>query len=128
MKYENSGNPFLLKIDPGVHCINPTCYRYILQSRHGHCKGIHFLIFFKKIVKDCDDDCDGTRTAEFLGERILSVLISGKIIWEKSNNNNNLCVQNRSTIVQNKEAWQKRTPFLQTIFHWLILLLASIFF
>ena len=26
----------------------------------------------------------GTRTAEFLGERIPSVLISGKIIWEKS--------------------------------------------
>ena len=46
MKYENSENPFLLKIDPGVPCINPTCYRYILQSRHGHCKGIHFLIFF----------------------------------------------------------------------------------
>ena len=26
---------------------------------------------------------NGTRTAEFLGEGIASVLISGKIIWEK---------------------------------------------
>ena len=26
-------------------CSNPTCCRYILLSRHGHCKSTHFLIF-----------------------------------------------------------------------------------
>ena len=34
--------PFLRCELSGVHCINPTCCRYILQSRHGHCKGSHF--------------------------------------------------------------------------------------
>ena len=39
----------------GVHCINPTCFRYILQSLHGHCEGTRFLIFLSKILKDCDN-------------------------------------------------------------------------
>ena len=39
----------------GVHCINPTCCRYFLQSQHRHCKGTHFLIFLLKILKDCDN-------------------------------------------------------------------------
>ena len=47
--------PFLYSEFSGVHCINPTCYRYILQSRHGHCKGTLFLIFLLKILKDCDN-------------------------------------------------------------------------
>ena len=38
----------------GVHCINPTCCGYILQSWHGQCKGTHFLIFLLKTPKDCD--------------------------------------------------------------------------
>ena len=72
----------------------------------------------------------GTRTAEFLRERISSVLISGKIIWEKKavSCENNLFVQNRSTIIQNMETWQKSAPFLQNISHRLILPLASISF
>ena len=44
----------------------------------------------------------GTRTAEFLGKRIPSFLISGE---------NNLLVQNRSTNVQNMETWQKKNTF-----------------
>ena len=47
--------PFLCSEFSGVHCINPTCCRYILQSRHGHCKGTHFLIFLLKMLKDCDN-------------------------------------------------------------------------
>ena len=48
-------HPFLCSEFSGVHCINPTCCRYILQSRHGHCKGTHFLIFLLKMLKDCDN-------------------------------------------------------------------------
>ena len=47
--------PFLCSEFSGVHFINPTCCRYILQSRHGHCKDIHFLMFVLKILKDCDN-------------------------------------------------------------------------
>ena len=40
----------------GAQCIILATYcRYILQSRHGHCKGTHFLIFLLKILKDCDN-------------------------------------------------------------------------
>ena len=46
---------FLCSEFSGVHCINPTCYRHILQTRHRHCKGTHFLIFLLKILKDCDN-------------------------------------------------------------------------
>ena len=45
--------PFLCYEFSGVYC--PTCCRYILQSRHGHCKDTHFLIFLLKILKDCDN-------------------------------------------------------------------------
>ena len=37
-------------------------------------------------------------------------------------------MQNRSTIIQNMETWQKSAPFLQNISHRLILPLASISF
>ena len=47
--------PFLCSEFSGVHCINPTCCRYILQSGHGHYKCTHFLIFLLKILKDCDN-------------------------------------------------------------------------
>ena len=58
--------PFLCSEFSGVHCINPTCCRYILQSRHGHCKGTHFLIFLLKILKDCDNLISlGTRSHIF---------------------------------------------------------------
>ena len=45
--------PFLYSEFPGVHCINPTRCRCILQSQHDHCKGTDFLIFLLKILKDC---------------------------------------------------------------------------
>ena len=64
----------------------------------------------------------GTRTAEFLPFLSL-VKQSGK---KAVSCVNNLFV--RSTNVQNMETWQKRTPFLHNISHWLILSLASIFF
>ena len=58
--------PFLRSEFSGVHCINPTCCRYILQSRHGHCKGTHFLIFLLKMLKDCDNLISlGTRSHIF---------------------------------------------------------------
>ena len=58
--------PFLCSEFSGVHCINPTCCRYILQSRHGHCKGTHFLIFLLKMLKDCDNLISlGTRSHIF---------------------------------------------------------------
>ena len=58
--------PFLHREFSGVHCINPTCCRYILQSRHGHCEGTHFLIFILKILKDCDNLISlGTRSHIF---------------------------------------------------------------
>ena len=47
--------PFLCSEFSGVHCISPTYYRYILQSRNGVYKGTHFLIFLLKIFKDCDN-------------------------------------------------------------------------
>ena len=50
----------------GGHCISLTCCRYILLSRHGHCKGTHFLIFLIKILKDCDNLISlGTRSNIF---------------------------------------------------------------
>ena len=54
----------------------------------------------------------GTRTAEFLGKRIPSILISSKKSWKKAvSSENNLFVQNRSTNVQNMETWQKKNNF-----------------
>ena len=47
--------PFLCSEFSGVHCTNPTCCRYILQSRHWHCKGTHFLILLLKILRDRDN-------------------------------------------------------------------------
>ena len=47
--------PFLCSEFSGAHFINPTCCRYILQNRHGHCKGTHFLIFLLKTLKDSDN-------------------------------------------------------------------------
>ena len=47
--------PFLCCEFSCVHCINPTFCMYILQSRHGHCKGSYFFIFLLKILKDCDN-------------------------------------------------------------------------
>ena len=58
--------PFLCSEFSGVRGINPTCCRYILQSRHRHCKGTHFLIFLLKILKDCDNLISlGTRSHIF---------------------------------------------------------------
>ena len=58
--------PFLCSEFSRVHCINPTYCRYILQSRHGHYKDTHFLIFILKILKDCDDLISlGTRSHTF---------------------------------------------------------------
>ena len=67
IKQTFKGTPsFLCSEFSGVHCINPTCCRYILQSRHGHCKGTHFLIFLLKILKDCDNLTSlGTRSHIF---------------------------------------------------------------
>ena len=47
--------PFLCSEFSGVHFISPTCCKYISQSRHEHCKGIHFFIFVLKILTDCDN-------------------------------------------------------------------------
>ena len=47
--------PFLCSEFSGVHSINSTCCRYILQTLHGHCKGTHFLILLLKILKECDN-------------------------------------------------------------------------
>ena len=47
--------PFLCSEFSGVHSINPTCCRYILQSLHWHCEGTPFLIFLLKILKDYDN-------------------------------------------------------------------------
>ena len=58
--------PFPFSEFSGVHCINPTCCRYTLKNRHGHCKGTHFLIFLLKILKDCDNLISlGTRSHIF---------------------------------------------------------------
>ena len=48
-------SPFLCSEFSGVHCINPTYCRYILQSQHEHCKGTHLLIFLLKVLKVCDN-------------------------------------------------------------------------
>ena len=47
--------PFWCSEFSGLHCINPTCCRYISQSRHIQCKGTYFFIFILKILKDCDN-------------------------------------------------------------------------
>ena len=47
--------PFQCREFSGVHCINLTRCRNILQSRHGYCKSTHFLIFLLKILKECDN-------------------------------------------------------------------------
>ena len=58
--------PFLCCEFSCVHCINPTFCMYILQSRHGHCKGSYFFIFLLKILKDCDNLISlGTRSHIF---------------------------------------------------------------
>ena len=59
--------PFLCSEFSGVHCTNPTCCRYILQSRHKHCKSTHFFKFLLlKILKDCDNLMSlGTRSHIF---------------------------------------------------------------
>ena len=47
--------PFLCSEFSGVQCIKRTCYRYILQSRHSHCKSTNFSICLLKILKDYDN-------------------------------------------------------------------------
>ena len=59
------------------HTINNsvTCCRYILQSRHGHCKGTHFLYFLLKILKYCENLISlGTRSHMFLVQEMKQIL------------------------------------------------------
>ena len=61
------GTPtFLCNEFSGVQFISSTCCRYILQSRHANCKGTHILIFYLKILRDCDNLISlGTRSHIF---------------------------------------------------------------
>ena len=52
-----------------VHYINPTFYRYILQSRHGHCKGTHLLVFLFKRLENCDNSISLGTGSHIFGPR-----------------------------------------------------------